>query len=208
MSGSTSIQADRMRRALARIEQLEAEVASLRRGERPPVGVLGIGLRLPGGISDPAGFWSALSSGADLTSDLPAERWGVDDAVLADLHDPCGTRTGTMRSLRGGWLGPVDGFDAAFWGISPREAVGLDPQQRLLLECAWEALEDAAIDPLRLRGRRVGVYVGICGSDYGQLAIAGGLRGIDAYHASGTQHSVASGRIGRASCRERVSCCV
>ncbi|WP_158929667.1 type I polyketide synthase [Acidisphaera sp. S103] len=195
MSGSTSVQADRMRRALARIEQLEAEVASLRRGERPPIGVLGIGLRLPGGICDAAGFWAALSSGSDLTSELPGERWGVDAATLADLHDPSGVRVGTVRSLRGGWLGPVDGFDAAFWGISPREAVGLDPQQRLLLECAWEALEDAAIDPLRLRGRRVGVYVGICGSDYGQLAAAGGLRGIDAYHASGTQHSVASGRI-------------
>jgi acyl transferase domain-containing protein len=184
-----------LQRAALTISALRTRLDAAEADRRPPIGVLGIGLRLPGGIVDPVGFWSALSSGADLTSDLPAERWGVDDAALADLHDPSGARTGTVRSLRGGWLGPVDGFDAAFWGISPREATGLDPQQRLLLECAWEALEDAAIDPLRLRGRRVGVYVGICGADYGQLAASAGLRGIDAYHASGTQHSVASGRI-------------
>ena len=29
----------------------------------------------------------------------------------------------------------------------PREALAMDPQQRLLLETAWEALEDAGIDP-------------------------------------------------------------
>ena len=30
----------------------------------------------------------------------------------------------------------------------------MDPQQRLLLECAWEAFEDAGIDPVSLRGSR------------------------------------------------------
>jgi acyl transferase domain-containing protein/thioesterase domain-containing protein/acyl carrier protein len=40
-------------------------------------------------------------------------------------------------------LDDIDKFDAAFFGMSPRDAAVFDPQHRFFLECAWEAFENA-----------------------------------------------------------------
>ena len=47
----------------------------------------------------------------------------------------------------------------------------MDPQQRLLLEAAWEALEDAGIDPgAPARAAATGVFAGVMHHDYGPRA--------------------------------------
>ena len=56
-------------------------------------------------------------------------------------------------------------FDAAFFGFSPMEARMMDPQHRILLELAHAALEDAAYDPDRYRGR-IGVFAGSAMNTY------------------------------------------
>lgn len=67
-----------------------------------------------------------------------------------------------------GVLADVDRFDAAFFGIAPREALLIDPQQRVLLELAWNALEHAGVDPSRFPGS-VGVYAGTSNNTYRRL---------------------------------------
>ena len=56
-------------------------------------------------------------------------------------------------------LDDIDQFDAAFFGMSPRDAAVFDPQHRLFLECAWEAFEHAGYVGERIdgAGRRVRV---------------------------------------------------
>jgi len=94
-----------------------------------------------------------------------------------------------------GFLRDLDLFDADFFGIAPREASSLDPQQRLLLETAWQALEHAGHAPEKVYGTSTGVFVGISGSDYGHIEMQDGPGRLGPYFATGTSHSVASGRL-------------
>ena len=73
---------------------------------------------------------------------------------------PSRRRAPATRARAASSTTPAD-FDAAFFGISPREALAMDPQQRLLLEAAWEALEDAGIDPARCAAAQTGVFAGV-----------------------------------------------
>ena len=102
--------------------------------------------------------------------------------------------SGAMYSIRGGFLGGMDVFDADFFGLAPREAAMLDPQQRLLHEVAWHALEDAAIRPDRPAPLP---YRHLPGAEQFRLLPCGAeddLR-IDAYAGSGNSPSMAAGRL-------------
>ncbi|GFE68912.1 type I polyketide synthase [Chroococcus sp. FPU101] len=62
-------------------------------------------------------------------------------------------------------LDQIESFDAEFFGFSAKEAELLDPQQRLLLECAYEALEDAHLNPQTYTGE-IGIYAGAAMNTY------------------------------------------
>ena len=42
-----------------------------------PIAITGIGCKLPGGVTSPAGLWAKLLAGADLISDTPPDRWNT-----------------------------------------------------------------------------------------------------------------------------------
>ncbi|MGQ5668544.1 type I polyketide synthase, partial [Streptomyces sp. ECR2.10] len=152
---------------------------------RDAIAVIGISCRFPQ-APDPAAFWRLLIEGESAVTEAPAERLG--SLAARESGTPEAPR-------RGGWLDHVDRFDAGFFGISPREAAAMDPQQRLVLELGWEALEEAAVVPARLRGSRAGVFVGAIWDDYAALARRLGPEAVGRHTLSGLNRGIIANRL-------------
>lgn len=170
--------------------QLQARLNTLENQHTEPIAIIGMSCRFPGGANTPEAFWDLLQNGVDAISEVPPDRWKIEE-----YFDPDPDKPGKMSTRWGGFIKDVDLFDAQFFGIAPREAAGLDPQQRLLLELSWEALEYAGQSPDQLMDSESGVFIGISGGDYLHLQTQNGIEEIDAYFASGNAHSTASGRL-------------
>ncbi len=177
--------------AYLKLEELQSKLDALERAKREPIAIVGTACRFPGGSDDPEAFWQFLREGRDAVREIPADRWDVDA-----FYDPNPGTPGKMYTRSGSFLDRVDLFDPQFFGIAPREAIGMDPQQRLLLEVTWEALERSGLPPDKLSGSRTGVFIGLCTNDYSDLQLRSlDVTRLDAYHASGIAHSIASGRL-------------
>ena len=120
-----------------------------------PIAVVGLAGRYPGAGS-PAEFWDRLRAGEDCVGTIPDDR-----------------RAPGTAPLTGGFLDRIGGFDAAFFGISRREAELMDPQERLFLATCWHALEDAGLPAGALAETAIGVFAGVMWNQY-QLVDPGG----------------------------------
>ncbi|WP_155771398.1 type I polyketide synthase, partial [Mycobacterium asiaticum] len=154
-----------------------------------PVAVIGLACRLPGGIDSPDQLWEALLRGEDFVTEVPLERWDIDE-----YYDPEPGVPGRSHCKWGAFLDNIGDFDSEFFGISEKEATAMDPQHRMLLETSWEAMEHAGLTPGQMAGTATGVFIGLNHGDYQFVqAETGTLEG--PYGNTGTNSCMASGRV-------------
>ena len=157
-----------------------------------PIAIVGMACRFPG-ANDIEAFWRLLESGGNAVME------GVPGSGVGRWGQIFGDRAVQSEACRfGAFVDDIDRFDDSFFRISPVEAQFLDPQQRMMLEVTWQALEDAGIDPDRLRGSRTGVYSGISNDEYRMLVVES-ARPTEAaaslYALSGTNLNGTAGRV-------------
>ncbi|BBY38207.1 putative polyketide synthase [Mycobacterium mantenii] len=132
-----------------------------------------------------------LRHGRDVISEVPQDRWDVDE-----FFDPEPGAPGKVVTRRAGFVDDVTGFDAPFFGMSTREVRLMDPQHRILLETAWRAVEHSGTAPTDLENSNTGVFVGLATHDYlGMVSDELTYPEIEAYMAIGTSNAAAAGRI-------------
>ncbi len=152
--------------------------------------IVGYAARFPG-AADADEFWDVLRQGRDAISDVPRDRWDVDE-----FFDPEPGAPGKVVTRRAGFVDDVTGFDAPFFGMSTREVRLMDPQHRILLETAWRAVEHSGTAPTALADSNTGVFVGLATHDYlGMASDELTYPEIEAYMAIGTSNAAAAGRI-------------
>ncbi len=129
---------------------------------REAIAIVGLAGRFPGADDVPT-LWRHLLEGLDAVTTFTPDQ--LDPSVAADAaHPDYVAARGVLRD--------VAGFDAAFFGLSTREAELMDPQQRQFLEVAWEALESAGHVPDSFPGP-IGVFGGMYNATYYQRHVQG-----------------------------------
>jgi acyl transferase domain-containing protein/acyl carrier protein len=115
------------------------------------IAVIGMAARFPG-AQNMYEFWENLKNKVESVSFFSTgelKNVGIDEKLL---HDPSYVKARI-------YLENKEYFDARFFGYTPTEAELMDPQIRIFHECAWEALEDAGINPGTYE-EKIGIYAG------------------------------------------------
>ncbi|KAI9037118.1 lovastatin diketide synthase LovF [Aspergillus affinis] len=153
-----------------------------------PIAIVGMSMRLPGGVNCEKELWDLLINKRDGRCTVPEDRYNI-----GAFYDE--SRPGAIRTQHGYFLQQdISHVDAAFFGMSKIEAAKLDPQQRILLEVVWECMENAGQIPAECRGKNIGCYVGVFGEDWLDLMSKDTLA-IDRYRVVSAADFALSNRI-------------
>ncbi|WP_158542960.1 SDR family NAD(P)-dependent oxidoreductase [Phytoactinopolyspora halophila] len=142
------------------IDRRSGDVARDRQVDEP-IAIIGMSGRFPRARTVDE-FWDNLRAGNDCVTEIPGDRWPLDDFYTEDVEEAIESRR--SYSKWGGFLDDFADFDPFFFKMSPREALEMDPQERLFLEECWKTFEDAAYTRTRIARQhqgKVGVFAGI-----------------------------------------------
>jgi len=113
------------------------------------VAIIGMAAKFPG-ADNVDQFWANVRDGVESIRRLSDEQLLAAGVPASTLADPDYVKASPV-------LDDVDKFDAAFFGLSARDASVMDPAHRIFLEIAWKAFEHAGYSALPDEGA-VGVF--------------------------------------------------
>lgn len=153
-----------------------------------PIAIVGMALRLPGGIGTTEDLWETFINKKDQRQRVPADRWNT-DAFYSKTKQHGSTATQHGYFLDGKDL---QGFDTSFFSMTRNELEKMDPQHCLLLQVTRECLENAG--EVDWRGKDIGCYVGTFGEDWLDLR-AKDNQAVGMYGVTGAADFVMANRI-------------
>ena len=168
----------------------DAEDVSLKAGRIAVVGMAGRGP----GSDNVDEFWDVMMSKQDLCTNVPKERFDVDQ-FYCTAHAR-GDKRCKMTTRCGCFMDNPGHFDSRFFHISPREAILMDPAHRHFLMSTYEALEMAGYSDGQTRTtdpNRIAAFFGQCTDDWFQHSHP--TLGCDAYTLQGIQRAFGPGRL-------------
>ena len=124
------------------------------------VAIIGTSCRFPGGIRSLDDYWKVLTSGKDVITEIPADRWSHER-----FHHPLRSAPGRSCTFAAGVVEDAGCFDHEFFDLPHTEAKNMDPQQRMALELAWEVFEDANKRPSSFDNSNTSVHIGVSSMD-------------------------------------------
>ena len=146
-----------------------------------PIAIVGLACRTAGAENSDE-LWQLLTTGKRMIRPVSSDRLpSVQPGAVA------------VAVPHAALMDDIDGFDAAFFGISRRMASWMDPHQRMLLELTRHALDSAALDSDRLRGMPIGVFAAAPMSDYRERMVQAGT--VDSAAFPGTLITFVANRI-------------
>ena len=155
---------------------------------RGEIAIVGYACRVPG-ARHIAGLWELLRDNRCAVTQITPDRFPT-----GPFYHPAIDQSGRSYTFAAGVIDDIWGFDAAAFGMSPREATQVDPQHRHLLEVSYDALAHAGIRPSTLAGSDAGVYVGASSVDHVARFFADPSMA-DVHMMTGNSVSVAANRV-------------
>ena len=124
-----------------------------------PIAIVGMAMRLPGGVHDAESYWDLLVNKRSGQCRVPKDRYNIDA-----WYGP--GKIGHVASKDGYFLEELDlgNTDTSFWTMTKQEVEAMDPQQRLMLEVVYECLQNAGAK--NWRGKNIGCYLGTFEGDW------------------------------------------
>ncbi len=86
-----------------KLQELQEKLDQLQKGQNEPIAVIGVGCRFPGGANSPEEFWELLKKGFNSASEIPKERWN-----LNEYYDPDPEVPGKIYARQGCFLSTAD----------------------------------------------------------------------------------------------------